>query len=320
MATEVEVEQLFESLRPRIAEINARDVPLRTGGNLGCLLMVLPPAAAVGTLMLLKDPRMVTLLWGWPLLVAPLVGVAVFVFGFRMWRPWATVSGVMRDEADTVLRQPLAALLLPGATFTRERMLVSGYHPSLLLSNPRGAHATTCGRIGGRLLGQPVQIDEVSGSFDADLPTCWLVRVELPFVLAGHLRIQRWTMATPGIFWRKEFERLEDESRRLGRGWNVELGPLGVGTEEGLAAPPPGSVPPGVLLTEGLFAVLRDREDVQLAATGRTLWILVVRRLAAFDHQVPDVEDVHRWKKSVTAMQDVEAVTREVLAAGGVRA
>jgi hypothetical protein len=319
VATEVEVEQLFESLRPRIAEINARDVPHRTGGNLGCLLMVLPFVAAVGTLMLLKDPPMAARLWGWPLLVAPVIGVAVFVYGYKIWRPWATISGVQREEADAALRQPLAALLLPGATFTRERLLVSGYHPSLLLSNPQGTHSLPLGRIDGRLFGQPVQIDELRGSFDSDVPACWLVRVELPFVVAGHLRIHRWTMTTPGILWREDFERLEDDSRRLGRGWNVELGPLGVGTAEGFAAPPPGSVPPRVLLTDGLFAALRDRQDVRLAAAGRTLWILVDRQLVAFDHQVPDLEDVHRWKKAVPAMQDVEAVTGEVLAAATVR-
>jgi hypothetical protein len=319
VATEVEVEQLFESLRPRIAEIKGRDVPHRTGGNLGCLLMVLPFVAAVGTLMLLKDPKMAELLWGWPLVVAPVIGVAVFVVGFKIWRPWATISGVQREEADAALRQPLAALLLPGATFTRERMLVSGYHPSLLLSNPRGAHSLPLGRIGGRLLGQPVQVDELRGSFDSDVPACWIVRVELPFVVAGHLRIHRWTMTTPGIFWRDDLESLEDDSRRLGRGWHVELGPLGLGTDEGLAAPPAGSVLPGVLLTDGLFAVLRDRQDVQLAVAGRTLWIMVLRQLQAFDSQVPDFEDVHRWKKAVPAMQDVEAVTREVLAAAAVR-
>jgi hypothetical protein len=319
VATEADVEQLFEALRPRIAEIKGRDAGLRTGGNLGCLLMVLPFAAAIGILMMLKDPKIGAALWGWPLLVAPVIGIVVFYVGFKMWRPWATVSGVMREEADTVLRQPLAALLLPGATFSRERMMVSGWHPSLLLSNPKGSHSAGCGRITGLLLGQPVQIDEIAGSFDADLPACWLARVELPFVVAGHLRVHRRTMATPGIFWRDAFEPLEEEARRLGRGWNVELGPLGVGTEDGIASPPPGSVPTAALLTPGLVAVLRDREDIQVAVTARTLWILVHRQLAAFDFQVPDLEDVHRWKKAVPAMQDVELVTHEVLAAAGVR-
>lgn len=320
MATEADVEQLFESLRPRIEEINRRDVPHRTGGNLGCLLMVLPFAAAIGLLVKLQDPAWAGVLWGWPLLVAPVVGIVVFYVGFKIWRPWATVSGRQRDEADTTIRPALAALLLPGSTFTRERMMVSGYHPSLLLSNPRGMHASSCGRIAGVLMGQPITVDEIAGSFDADLPDCWLAKVELPFVVAGHLRIQRWTMTTPGVFWRDGFERLEDDSRRLGRGWNVELAPLGVGTDEGAVAPPAGSVPPAALLTDGLFAVLRDRADVHLAATGRTLWIIIERQTLAFDFQVPNLEAVRRWKKAAVAMQDVEAVTREVLAAAGGRA
>lgn len=319
MATDVDVEQLFESLRPRIEEIHKRDAPHRTGGNLGCLLMVLPFAAAVGILMMLDKPDTAATLWGWPLLVAPVIGIVVFYVGFKIWRPWATVSGRQREEADATIRPALAGLLLPGSKFTRERMTVSGYHPSLLLANPRGVHLTSCGRIAGVLLGAPVQIDEVSGSFEADLPACWLVELDLPFVVAGHLRIQRWTMTTPGVFWRDAFERLEDESRRLGRGWNVELAPLGVGTEEGIAPPPPGSLPPGALLTDGLYAVLRDRVDVRLAATGRTLWIIVERQLLAFDFQIPDLEAVHRWKKAALAMQDVEAVASQLLAAGSVR-
>jgi hypothetical protein len=319
VATEADVQQLFDSLRPRIDEITKRDVPHRTGGNLGCLLMVLPFAAAIGVLMGLQEPKLAEALWGWPLLVAPVIGVVLFYVGFKIWRPWATIGGVQREEADTVLRQPLATLLLPGATFTRDRLTVSGWHPSLLLSNPRGSHSLPCGRIAGLLLSQPVQIDELQGSFDADVPNCWLVRVELPFVVGGHLRIHRRTMMTPGVFWRDGFERLEDDSRRLGRGWNVELAPLGVGTDEGVAEPPPGSVPPGTLLTAGLFGILRDREDVQIAATGRTLWILVERTLVAFVFQVPDLDDGHRWKKAAPAMQDVELVTHEVLAAAGGR-
>lgn len=320
MATDADVAQLFESLRPRIAEIKGRDVPHRIGGNFGCLLMVLPFVACIALLVAMQKPEGAALLYGWPLLAVPAAGVVSFIVGWKIWRPWATVSGVQREEADTALRRPLAALLLPGATFTRERLTLGGYHPSLLLARVNGAHSTPSGRIAGLLLGQPVQIDEVRGDFDANLPACWLVRVELPFVVAGHVRIHRRTMATPGIFWDDAFERLEDESRRLGRGWHVELGPLGVGTDEGIASPPPGSVPPAVLLAAGLFTVLRDREDVRIAATARTLWILVERPLIAFDFQIPDLEDAHRWKKAAVAMQDVEDVTREVLAAASVRA
>ena len=319
MATEADVEQLFQSLHPRIAEIKGRDVGLRTGGNLGCLLMVLPFAAAIGILMMLKDPTMSAALWGWPLLVAPVIGVVVVYVGFKMWRPWATVSGGQRAEADSVLLPQLAALLLPGATFTRPPITLKDYHPSLLMALMRGVTMTHSGHIEGELLGRPLTIDEVRGSFDHNFMSSWFVRVDLPFVLAGHLIIHRRTMTTPGIFWRDGFEPLADESRRLGRGWHVELGPLGLGTDEGLAAPPPGAVPPGVVLTEGLFRVLRDREDVKVAATGRTLWIVVERQIMAFDSQVPDFEDVTKWKKAAVAMLDVEAVTHEVLAAADVR-
>ena len=161
MATEVEVEQLFESLRPRIAEIKGRDVGLRGGGNLGCLLMVLPFAAAVGILMMLNDPGASKALWGWPLLAAPVIGVVVFIVGWKLWRPWSSANGAQRAEADSALRQPLAALLLPGATFTRASIMLSRYHSSLLMPRPDGVTSTSCGRIEGQLLGRPVKIDEM---------------------------------------------------------------------------------------------------------------------------------------------------------------
>lgn len=126
-------------------------------------------------------------------------------------------------------------------------------------------------------------------------------------------------MLDPGPFWREGFELLEDDSRRLGHGAHVEVGPLGIGTQEGIAAPPPGSVPPAVVLTDALFDVLRDRPDVWLAVTGRTLWIVVERPIRAFESQVPDFDHVGNWTKAAVAMQDVKLVTREVLAAASVR-
>jgi hypothetical protein len=313
VATEAEVAQLFESLRPRIAEIQGRDSGKRGGGIFGCLLMVLPFAAALG--MVVK-PEVVTALRGWPLLVAPVIGVAVFYIGFKMWRPWQAANSAQRAEADAALLQPLAALLLPGATFTRAPIMLSRQHPSLLMPRPEGVTSTSCGRIEGLLLGRPIRIDELllaSGHMGAR----WVVRVELPFVLAGHVRIHRRTKLDPGRFWREGFEPLEEESRRLGA--HVEMGPLGIGSEEGLAAPPPGAVPPGAVLTHGLFVVLGERRDVSVAAAGRTLWVVVERAIHAFDDRVPDEGLVDRWHQAAIAMQDVEDVTREVLAAAGVR-
>jgi hypothetical protein len=302
VATEAEVAQLFESLRPRIAEIKGRDAGKRGGGNFGCLLMGLPFAAALGMVM---KPEVVTALRGWPLLVGPVIGVAVFYVGLKMWRPLHAANRAQRAEADRVLLQPLAALLLPGATFTRAPIMLSRYHPSLLMPRPEGVTSTSCGRIEGLLL--------ASGHMGAR----WVVRIDLPFVLAGHVRIHRRTKLDPGRFWREGFEPLEEESRRLGA--HVEMGPLGLGSEEGLAAPPPGAVPPGAVLTDGLFDVLRECPDVSVAAAGRTLWIVIEREIHAFDDRVPDEGQVDRWHQAAIAMQDVEDVTREVLAAAGVR-
>jgi hypothetical protein len=316
VATEADVEQLFESLRPRIAEIQGRDAGLRTGGNVGCLLMVLPFVAAAGILLTLDEPRVSQALQGWPLLAALVIGVLVFVVGYGMRRPWATVSVAQREEVDRVLLQPLAALLLPGATFIRAPIMISRYHPSLLMPLPEGVRSTSCGRIEGRLLGRAVVIDELlmSGHMGAR----WVVCIDLPFALAGHVRIHRRTKLDPGRFWREGFEPVEEGDRRIGGGAHVEVGPLGIGSDEGLAAPA-GAVPPDVVLTDGLFGVLRGRPDVWVAAAGRTLWIVFERSIHAFDSRVPGGDDVLRWRKAAVAMQDVEAVTREVLAAAKVR-
>jgi hypothetical protein len=319
VATETEIEQLFASLALRLDEIRKRDAPQRTGGNVGCLLMALPFAAAVGVLPLLKDPDIAEMLWGWPLVVAPVIGVVSFLVGRKLQRPWGDVSAEQSVEATDVARQPLAALLLPGATFSFGPIGFTSYHPSLLMV--RGAGASHAARIEGRMLGLPIRIDELGLDFDAARPAHWMAEVELPFVLDGHLRIHRRTMMTPGagLFWNDGFDRLEDESRRLGSGWKVEQAPLGVGTDEGVGTAPPGAIPPTVLLTEGLFAVLRDRQDIWIAATARRLWIFVERSIMAFESSVPSQGDVPRWKRAAVAMQDVEAVTREVLAAAGVR-
>jgi hypothetical protein len=317
MATEADVEQLFASLAPRLDEIRRRDAPQRTGGNLGCLLMALPFAAAVGVVPLLMEPDIAEWLWGWPLIVAPALGAVSFYAGRKLQQPWADVSARQGTDGAAVALQPLAALLLPGATYTFAPIPFSSYHPSLLTA--RGSGASHARQIAGRLLGVPVRIDELGLDFDAARAAHWMAEVELPFVLDGHVRIYRRTKMTPGLFWNDGFDRLEDESRRLGSGWKVEQGPLGVGTDEGVGPAPPGAIPPAVLLTEGLLAVLRDRPDIQVAATARTLWVYVVRSIMAFDSQVPSQYDLPRWKKAAVAMQDVELVTREVLAAAGVR-
>jgi hypothetical protein len=317
LATEADVEQLFASLAPRLDEIRKHDAPHRTGANLGCLLMALPFVAAIAALPLLKDPDIAEMLWGWPLIVAPVIGAVSFYAGRKLQQPWANVSAEQSARGAEVALQPLAALLLPGATFTHAPIRFSSYHPSLLTA--RGSGSSHSARIQGRLLGVPIRIDELGLGHDAARPAHWMAEVELPFVLDGHVRIHRRTMTTPGFFWNDGFDRLEDESRRLGSGWKVEQGPLGVGTDEGVGPAPPGAISPSVLLTEGLYALLRDRQDIQVAATARTLWIFVERSIMAFDAQVPGLGDLPRWKKAAVAMHDVEAVTRAVLAAAGVR-
>jgi hypothetical protein len=308
VASDIEVEQLFESLRPRIAEIKGRDVQHKTGGNLGCLLMVLTFGAAICVLTL---PAVSAALSGWPLLIVPAIGVAVFYSGFKLWRRWFAVSAGQREEADSALLQPLATLLLPGATFTRASLMVSGYHPSLLMPHPDGVTATSCGRIDGHLLGRPVEIEErLMGD---NVGAAWVVRVDLPFALAGHVRIHRRKKFDPGLFWREGFEPLEDESRRLGA--HVELGPLGIGTKEGIAAPPRDSLPPHVVLTDALFMVLREHPDLWCAVTAHTLWIVLERPIHAFDSRVPDADDIKHWKKAAVAMRDTEAVASAILEA-----
>lgn len=320
MATEAEVEQLFESMRARGAEIATRDAPQRTGGNLGCLMMLAALGGGVGLVVALGEANLGAHLWGWPTLVVVAVLLGSFVVGWKIGAPWFTANSDQRGEADRVLLRPLAALLLPGATFTRAQVTWSRVNPSLLLPEPRGVAVRNVGRIEGRLFGHALTIDETRSDFDDHLPRCWIVRLELPFVLAAHLRVHRRTWADAGRFWEQGFEKLDEDGARLGPGYKVEVAPLGIGTDEGVAATPPGAVPPGVLLTDELFGVLRARPHVSLAVAGRTLWMIVEDVALAFDSQVPAPDDLKKWKHAAVSMQDVEAVTRAVLAAASVRA
>lgn len=320
MATEADVERFFESMLPKITEIKGRDAGTRVGGNLGCALMLLALAGAVGLIMTLNDSSAAAqALRGWPLVAVIVAGAGVFYLGFKLWRPWFTASSGQREEADRVLLPALADLVLPGATFTRASITLSGYHPSLVIPRPDGVLLTHCGRLEGPLLGRSVTIDELRGGYDNNMGAYWMVRVELPFVVGGHVRMRKPGVLDPGFYWNDGFERHDGEERRLGPGWRLELAPLGAGTPEGVVAPPPGAVPPEAMLTDGLFALLRERPDMRVATTGRDLWIVVERSILAFDSQVPGRDDLPRWKKAVPALEDIAAVTREVLAAGGGR-
>jgi hypothetical protein len=163
---------------------------------------------------------------------------------------------------------------------------------------------------------------------DVSIPSCLLVQVELPFAVAGHLRVRhrrgRFLLEPledaliPGEFREEGFDPLEPEAARLGRDFRCGWAPLGTDTTATTPATTDG-LSPRVLLTDRLIEFLRTNHDVMVAIVGRSLWIILTRRLEAFERRVPTAEDLRHWQEAWEAVRDVELVTREVLAAARVR-
>jgi hypothetical protein len=173
-----------------------------------------------------------------------------------------------------------------------------------------------------------VLMEVVWATGDVSIPSCLLVQVELPFAVAGHLRVRhrrgRFLLEPledaliPGEFREEGFDPLEPEAARLGRDFRCDWAPLGTDTTATTPATTDG-LSPRVLLTDRLIEFLRTNHDVMVAIVGRSLWIILTRRLEAFERRVPTAEDLRHWQEAWEAVRDVELVTREVLAAARVR-
>jgi hypothetical protein len=326
MASAQELADLFASVSRRIAEIRERSQATAQGSHLGCLLVVLPILAFI--LLSALKPAVTPSWYGWLVLAVCVAGVASVVAGWKVSAPARRVQEAQWEETERAVLQPLTGLLLPGATFSRTTTFLPKDHPSLLLPRLRQA-LRAHSRIEGRMLGRPVRMDVVWATGDHDIPSCLFAQVEMPFAVAGHLRIRhsgsRFLLEPlenaliPGNFRKEGFAPLEADAARLGRGFRCDWAQLATDTTAPDAAPALEGLSPRVLLTDRLFDFLRANLDVMVAAVGRSLWIVVTRRMEAFESRVPTADDLELWQKAAAAVRDVELVAREVLAAASVR-
>jgi hypothetical protein len=298
------------SARDRTADLQRAHDATAAGGNLGCLMVLVAAALTVGGIVLaigaLEEPKYLFGAAG-VLIVAGIVGRV----GWRRWSPWSEADGALRNRTDDVLIRPFVEHLMPGATFSRPLVTSSGYHPSLLLVRVEGAAASTHSTVEGSIAELPALLEEVHGSFDADIHGGWLLRLELPFAVDGHLRIRAPKSVDEHKRWVDGFEPLDEATARLGTRHTIDVAPLGVGTDAP-ASLPAGGLHPDVLLTDAVFEWLRASGDIDVAATGRTLWLFVPRPIRAFDSQSGIPSDINSWRRLTKEWHDAVRTIREI--------
>ena len=317
MATDQQIEQLFDSLRARIADIASRTGKHSGRGNAGCCLMVLPIVGSIALLGKAQDVALPSPELFWWFVAAVFVGAAVcFVIGWRLWLPWSQSSAALREETDDALIRPLVDALVPGGTFSRPTVTTSGFHPSLLRPHTeRGTvRILAQSRVDGHLADMPVVIEEIQ--LDTGIQQGWIARFELPFAVAGHLRIWVSQGAWSGWGeWKDGFEIMAEPTARLGDPYTVDAAPIGTGPDAAGATVSPGALPPEVVCTDTLFDALRERPDVRLAIVDRTLWMEVPRTIKVFESHIASPDDLAAWKKAALAGRDIEFIARAILSA-----
>ena len=217
--------------------------------------------------------------------VGAFLALTCLFVGVALWRQWAKHDDQLSLETDAVLIRPLVELLVPGATFSRPKIILSGWHPCLLMAEEEGASGVTPSQIDGSLLGQNLVIVELED------PSSWIVRLDLAFGVAGHLRIRSMARLAPGGFWTKGFENHSAGSRRLGAGHSIDWAPLGDRTGK-VVETPLNAVPIERVLSDALFDHLRAHPDLMVAMAGNTLWVVVPRTIRAFQRRVAGPTDL----------------------------
>jgi hypothetical protein len=315
MPTERQVEELFERLRPRAEALKSGMRTARPdrviGLALGCLPATLLAAAVLVTWSGWSGHRSY-----WPAVAggAAVAGALAFV-GLRFWDRGGAALRSAGAVGDDELLRPLVEGLVPGGTFSRPDLTSGEWRPSLLF--PQTADVIhPFRRVSGRIAGMAALLDEIRiryspryGAFGG-----WVFRFELPFAVAGHLRI-RVPRTTHGFHeWIDGFEPEPEAEARLSAEHAVDVAPAG-STPAGAEAPTEtAGIAPQLLLTDALFDALRPIETGELAAAGRSLWITVpgVATLGSLSF------DLVSLRAAAGSLERVEAIAREVVRAGGV--
>jgi hypothetical protein len=251
---------------------------------------------------------------------AGVVALACAGLGFVLYQRAQRIYAPIDAAVNADLMQPFASFLVPRGTLEHPGLdTCVEWRPSLLFTRYAHAHQNAVRRVTGRLAGLPAVLDEIRIRYrhdkDSAAFTGWVVRVELPFTVAGHLRVMILPYPFRSPMWNEGFDRLTDAESRLGAPYEVDAAAPGV-TPEGADGPTSSGVPVDALLTDALLERLRAGGRMQLAATGRTLWI-TVPHLRVLDARSGTAGfGGSDGRRAVAAITDAEAVLREVLRAG----
>jgi hypothetical protein len=319
MPTDQELQAFFDARAARVAELQAQyraGWPASAGGcGIGCVLPF-----AIMIVLIARGNEWSEFSWFPP----AATGAGVVALGLAALGTWLYMRGQKAfapiDVAvDAELLQPFAALFVEGATLGHPVDSILEWRGSLLF--PRPAHVylsngqTT--RITGRLAGLPVALDEMviryQNTKSSSAVFAWVVRLTLPFTVGGHLRVRESRWGYESLLWHEGFEPLPDATARLGNGLRIEAAAPGV-TPEGADAPTSSGVPVDAFLTDGLLDLLRGGK-VQLAATGRTLFVVLDER--AFDNRRNVAKfDAEYGRKTAQKFALVEDIARTFVSAG----
>lgn len=314
--SEGEIDALFDATGPlaeAVAERYRRQRPLR---DLAVAFGCLPALLAVGAYFSSWAARLGETRFFLVAGIAVALGLAAGAYFFRRF---AHADAPVHELADRVLVLPLAARLVEGAVLSHPQLEPADWEGSRLLPETT-AHPWTVTRVSGRIAGLPAVLDEGQLLFAATGEEShwpfdgWRVRLELPFSVAGHLRVRT---PLPEAYVRGErrdgFAREPGPSARLGGTRTVEVAPPAPGFA---TASRPGDVRALSLVTDAVLEALSDAEDLELAATGRTLWIHVHRRRAAFKGAYRSSFDREAWRAAARSMAAAERLADAVRSAG----
>lgn len=321
MTTDPELQAFFAARAGRVEALRAQyraGWPASVGGcSIGCLL---PFAMAIA--FIVRGKEWAKLPYFLPAAIgAGLVALSLAAIGLWLYQRGQKAFAPVDAAVDAELLRPLASLFVEGATLAHPDDSILEWRASLLF--PRSAHVHSINgqttRIAGRLAGLPMVLDELfiryRHSKNSSTFGGWVVRLELPFAVGGHLRIRTSQLGSRSLLWQGGFAPHHDATARLATGHEVEAAAPGV-TPEGAGEPTLAGVPVESLLTDSLLDLLRANRKVQVAAVAQTLFV-VVPNVRAFDNRRSvALFDAGHGRKTAQRFALVEAIAREVGRAG----
>lgn len=296
------LESLIESLRPDFEVLKEQAEQARPDVRMGCGLGIAAPVLASFVVAAVPLP------W-WARIVLVLGGIAAAIVGIPRLIRFAGKASQLKQPFQERILDPFVSLLMPGAVLERGRVSMDDWNRSRLFAmGTLGSRESR--RLRGTIAGLPATLDETSWvregmhkSFSG-----WIVRFELPFAVAGHLRIRR--RGGERVLLTDGFEILPEASARLGQEYAVDVGPL-----EG---DPLAGIVPTALVTGDVLEWSRTDPMTQVAVAGHALWVVTDHDDDAFPDQVVNF-DLETFRRASQRFERAEAIARCVLAAGGAR-